>query len=660
MSVFVHGKLNLQYFDAQLTRATNGLGEVLAAAARTQSARLESTHFLIALARIKNGVTQKLFDQEGIAPEQLESGLAECAMQQPGALPPALLTPTVLDDSATQMLQALERICQEAGTAHAGEVHLLCAALEHLTPAVLKALRDVDIDVQAIHHRVQPAPASRLQVFGPVDAPVSEQAVQTNAFSVSGRRILDLLCGETEALGYPEADPRHLLLALLAFEGGATHLALHQQAISPKKIQEAVMLSLRSRARKTRSQIPLDRAHLQQAVQHTLERAAEQASRDHASTIAEVHILRAFLSLDTFASRLLRDERVNLDTMRTAAEQYDIADEPAVEVSGATMSIDEVRMHLEEMIVGQSEAIERCLPFIQRMRFGMPRRRRPAGVFLFCGQSGSGKTEMAKGFARAIYGSEEQLILLEMGQFQTRESMNIFIGAPPGYVGYGEGKLTNGLRDKPRAVVLFDEIEKAHPEVYNALLRFLDEGKIDDPAGPVRDGSQCLIVLTSNVAADSLSQLWTAVDHQPDARWQLRRRLREALLQEQFRVEFLNRVDELILFRALGEDDLTEIARRQLAQDVAWLRCEKQVELVIDPEVPRQIGTFCYTLKEEGARAVPRVTQLVVLNPIIDFMNTATGVPSIRLRVSSTPGPEGCEPVGHVESLPDAHQGGRV
>ncbi|MBI3248813.1 MAG: AAA family ATPase [Deltaproteobacteria bacterium] len=647
MPFFINDKLNLPFFDPALLRATNNLGEVLAAAARTQSARIESTHFLLALTKIKNGVTQKLFEQHGISSDQLESGLVECVARQPGALPPPQLTPGILDASAVQMVVEVESICP-AKALRAGETHLLFAILKHLTAAVHKIFQEVGISVDEFIKQVQP-PSTSVSVFGPANTPSTQPlAVQLDAFSSSGRRVLELMKTETEALGYPEADPRHLLLALLEYEGGATHLALHQQASSPKKIHEAVMLSLRSRARKTPSQVPLDTAHLQPSVQNILTLSGEQAGRDHADKIAEVHLLRAFLSQDTFARRLLRDEKVNLDTMQATAAQFDVADEPSVQVADDSMTIDEVRTYVEQAIVGQSEAIGLCLPFIQRMRFGMPRRRRPAGVFLFCGQSGTGKTEMAKVMAKAIYGSEEDLILMEMGQFQSKESINIFIGAPPGYVGYGEGKLTNGLRDNPRAVVLFDEVEKAHPEVYNALLRFLDEGKIDDPAGPVRDGTQCLIVLTSNVGAKNLSELWKQVKGKPDARWQLRQQLREELLNQQFRPEFLNRVDEIILFKALEQRDLAAIAQWQLALDTVWLREEKRVELTIDLEVYEHIGEFCYRLKDEGARAVSRVTQFVVINPVIDFLESQQWSPPVRLAVTSTPGPEGCEPTGHV------------
>jgi ATP-dependent Clp protease ATP-binding subunit ClpA len=243
-------------------------------------------------------------------------------------------------------------------------------------------------------------------------------------------------------------------------------------------------------------------------------------------------------------------------------------------------------------------------------------------VFLFCGQSGSGKTEMAKSLARVVYGSEDNLIFLEMGQFNTRESMNIFVGAPPGYIGYGEGKLTNGLRDRPRSVVLFDEVEKADNLVLDALLRFLDEGKIDDPAGPVRDGSQCLIILTSNVSAEKLSELWDKYAADPSAPTAIRSDLREEFKRSKFRVEFLNRVDELILFRTLTKNNYIEIVKKLLSRDLERLRQEHKIEVITDVDLADAIGVYCFTANE-GARAAQRLTQSMVI----------TRKPPLRLRV---------------------------
>ncbi len=298
------------------------------------------------------------------------------------------------------------------------------------------------------------------------------------------------------------------------------------------------------------------------------------------------------------------------------------------------------------------------------MLFDFRRPGKPAGVFLFCGPSGVGKTEMAKAIARAVFGSEENLIMLEMGQFQTKESMNIFVGAPPGYIGYGEGKLTNGLRDKPRSVVLFDEVEKAHPQVFDALLRFIDEGQIDDPAGPIRDGSACIIIMTSNVQTEGLGQLAETGDYQKN-KWAIRHKLREALLNLpaerrgdasegesfRFRPEFLNRIDEIILFRGLTEDDLTEIARRYLLEYQARLQEEKGLHITFSPNLDadaRLVGQFCATLSE-GARATLRVVHTAVLDPVIDFIHSQNCSYPVHLEVHLVSNKERGEPHGRVK-----------
>jgi ATP-dependent Clp protease ATP-binding subunit ClpC len=267
------------------------------------------------------------------------------------------------------------------------------------------------------------------------------------------------------------------------------------------------------------------------------------------------------------------------------------------------------------------------------------------GVFLFCGQSGSGKTEMAKELARALFASEEQLLFLEMGQFNTPESMSIFVGAPPGYVGYGEGKLTNGLRDKPNAVVLFDEVEKAHSRVLDALLRFLDEGRISDPAGPVRDGSQCLVVLTSNVGADELGGLWQNLEQHPNRHTLIQQKLRDEFKKRNFRVEFLNRVDEIILFRNLDRNAYVEIARRRLREDLSRLHKENGIEVEADPSIAEEIGAQCARIGE-GARAVNRLVHSMVITPVIDHALRLGGQAPIRLAarvVSQTEGEARCQ-----------------
>lgn len=645
MDLFVSGVLNAQVFETDVRQATHDLNDVLAAVVRTDSAKVESTHFLMVLAKAP-GLTRSELAHLGITPEQWEAGLADCVARGAGGPPPARFTEDCLGETGRGTLEAARAYCQQFRLPRISEAVLLLGALENLSQRVGTLFQEAGIDVerwrQQLRRLVEPVVA--------VEPFTVDGKLDLGKFSPGGKKVIELMRTETESLGYEAADLRHLLLGLLEYDGGAAHLGLHQQGIGPRRLQEAVMLSLRRRARRDRSTAPLDRPHMQALLQRVLARAGEVTGRDHAPRIAESHLLRAFLAMDSAARGILENEKVNLAALTQAAERFDLSDEKEEEPFQMA-DIKVVRERMQQRLVGQDDSIERILPYVQRMRFGFSTPGRPVGVFLFCGQSGSGKTEMAKELARAVYGSEENLIFLEMGQFNAPESMNIFVGAPPGYIGYGEGKLTNGLRDKPRAVVLFDEVEKAHPRVLDALLRFIDEGRIDDPAGPLRDGGQCLVILTSNVGAEDLSKLWREIAGNPNWRTVLRKRLREEFRKHEFRIEFLNRLDEIILFRTLERQDYREIAQRVLEGELERLRRERKIHVTLEANVAASIGDYCDQIAE-GARAVRRLAQSVVITPVIDFVVRNSCSPPVNLKVRAvreSPDPD-CEPAGSVES----------
>ena len=647
MNLFVDGKVNPLVFETDLRRGTRDLADVLAAAVTTHSPSVESTHLLMALAGVAGGVTQNGLSRLGITREQWESGLSQCAMESRDDLPPAHLTRDALHDSALATLDAARDLCREAGLPRITEAVLLLCAIRHATVAVRRLCDAASLDLDGWAEGIETSlkPVRPVVVFNEDEG----RSLRPEAFSPGALKALNLMKTETESLGYPASDPRHLVLALISKEGGVAEYALFRQGLLPRKIQEALMLSLKGKAKGRRSEVPLAGASFQPVLKRILNQAGEMAGRDHAGKVFECHILRAFLSVESMARNLLEDEKVRLDDMLATAEKHDFGDEE--EEDEATLAdLDAVRTRLRNRLVGQDEAIERILPFIQRMRFGFTVPERPVGVFLFCGQSGSGKTEMAKELARAVYGSEENLIFLEMGQFNSPESMNIFVGAPPGYVGYGEGKLTNGLRDKPRSVVLFDEVEKAHPRVLDALLRFLDEGRIDDPAGPVRDGSRCIVILTSNVGANELSRLARELENKPESSAVIRRKLREEFERHEFRVEFLNRVDELILFRTLDKGDYACIARRLLERNLERLEKERSIRVTVEPDLARLIGDYCAEIGE-GARAAARLVQSVVVTPVIDFVMGNGAAPPLDLKVRGIlkEGADGAEPAGLVE-----------
>lgn len=647
MQLFASDRLNPQVFDEAVRRGTGDLGDVLLAAIQSHSSSVEVAHFLIALAKVKGGVTQEWLGRHGLTSEQWCSGLASCAAETKGGRPPTHLLESTFHPAATDMLRAASERSRSEGITRISEAILLLSALQHAPPAVRELFESTDINLDGWCRELEKTicPPPPLEVFD------AAGTLRPEPFSPRGKKVLRLLRAETEALGYDVADPRHLLLALLALEGGVTQYGIYHQGHLPRKIQEAVMLQLRARARGRRSTVPLDRDHLQRILQQLFVLAGELAGKAGDEAINEAHLLQAFLATESTARGLLEDEGVRLPALRETAQKYEGGAEEEDE-SSAVADIKTVRKRLGERLVGQEAAVEQIVPYVELMRFGFTTPERPVGVFLFCGQSGSGKTEMAKELARAVYGSEDNLIFIEMGQFNSPESMNIFVGAPPGYIGFGQGKLTNGLRDKPRSVVLFDEMDKADPKVLDALLRFLDEGKIDDPAGPVRDGSPCLLILTTNVGQDTLTELGSQKERDAAWRSEVRRVLREEFLkpERKIRPEFLNRVDEILLFKTLDQDDYTAIAKLRFEEMKVRLAKERQIEVVPDDSVARLIGAYCNFLNE-GARAVRRVLRAVVLLPVSRFMLEKNRTPPARVRVKAEyPGGDvSAEPEGQVD-----------
>jgi ATP-dependent Clp protease ATP-binding subunit ClpB len=273
---------------------------------------------------------------------------------------------------------------------------------------------------------------------------------------------------------------------------------------------------------------------------------------------------------------------------------------------------------LEERVIAQPEAVRAVSDAIRRSRAGLQDEKKPIGSFIFLGSTGVGKTELARALAEFLFNDENALVRIDMSEYMEKFSVSRLIGAPPGYVGYEEGgQLTEAVRRKPYSVVLLDEIEKAHPEVFNLLLQVLDEGRLTDSKGKTVDFRNTIIIMTSNLGSQLISRKIDS-DFSPGGRWEevfaeLRNELFQ-LLKATIRPEFLNRVDEIIIFRPLAEADIRRIITLQLKR-VQQTVAAREITLEVTDEAKDWLAKLGYD-PTYGARPLKRVIQKQIVNPL--------------------------------------------
>ena len=283
---------------------------------------------------------------------------------------------------------------------------------------------------------------------------------------------------------------------------------------------------------------------------------------------------------------------------------------------------------LHKRIIGQDAAVTALSKAIRRSRSGLKDPKRPAGSFIFLGPSGVGKTELSKALAEFLFNSEDALLSFDMSEYMEKHTVSRLVGSPPGYVGHEEGgQLTEKVRRKPYSVVLFDEIEKAHEDVWNILLQILEDGIVTDSQGRRVDFKNTIIVMTSNVGAKNITAAEKPLGFDgsdPDAQKdeaQSFARIREAVmteLRQTFRPEFLNRIDEIIVFRQLTEDNIRQIARRML--DVTGARMAQQgITLAADDDAVAELARDGFD-PQYGARPLRRAIQNMVEDAVAEKM----------------------------------------
>ena len=321
-------------------------------------------------------------------------------------------------------------------------------------------------------------------------------------------------------------------------------------------------------------------------------------------------------------------ETVKNEWRTSSSKYYDLVDADAVaevlslwtgvpvnkiveEEAEKLLNLEEV---LHKRVVGQNEAVDSISKAIRRSRAGLKDPNRPIGSFLFLGPTGVGKTELSKALAEAHFGDENQIIRIDMSEYMEKHSVSRMIGSPPGYIGHDEGgQLTEKVRKQPYSVVLFDEIEKAHPDVFNILLQILDEGRLTDSKGRSVDFKNTIIIMTSNVGATKIKQQknlgFTTISNEEKEAYEYEK-MKECIMSElkkQFRPEFLNRIDDIIVFHALNEEHISQIVILMAEQVVKRLK-EMDINLEMDDEAISLIAKSGIDL-EYGARPLKRAIQ---------------------------------------------------
>jgi ATP-dependent Clp protease ATP-binding subunit ClpB len=299
-------------------------------------------------------------------------------------------------------------------------------------------------------------------------------------------------------------------------------------------------------------------------------------------------------------------------------------------LEGEREKVLQMEENLRRRVVGQEEAVVAVSNAIRRARAGLQDPNRPIGSFLFLGPTGVGKTELTKALAEFLFDDDTAMVRIDMSEYMEKHTVSRLIGAPPGYVGYDEGgSLTEAVRRRPYQVILFDEVEKAHPDVFNVLLQVLDDGRLTDGQGRTVDFRNTLIVLTSNLGGEAIASLPDDADIET-ARPAVMEAVRHA-----FRPEFLNRLDEILLFRRLSRGDMTGIVEIQLKR-LRHLLADRKIALDLDAKATAWLAAAGYD-PVYGARPLKRVIQRELQNPLAQRILEGSIADGATVKVTASP-----------------------
>jgi ATP-dependent Clp protease ATP-binding subunit ClpB len=340
-----------------------------------------------------------------------------------------------------------------------------------------------------------------------------------------------------------------------------------------------------------------------------LQRAAELQYGEIPQAEAALAKLTATADGTDASHRMLKEEVDEEDIAKVVSRWTGIPVSKMLE--GEMQKLVQMEDRLRQRVIGQDAALTVVANAIRRSRAGLSDPKRPIGSFIFLGPTGVGKTETARALAEFLFDDESAMVRIDMSEYMEKHAVARLIGAPPGYVGYDEGgQLTEAVRRRPYAVILFDEIEKAHSDVFNVLLQVLDDGRLTDSKGRTVDFKNTVLIMTSNLGASQLATAWTESD---DGFAEATERVM-GVLREHFRPEFLNRIDDVVVFHPLGEEQLTHIIDLRLA-DLQKLLADRRITLELSPAARKLIFKIGYD-RAYGARPLKRAIQRMVQDPL--------------------------------------------
>ncbi|MCS7223610.1 MAG: ATP-dependent chaperone ClpB [Armatimonadetes bacterium] len=418
------------------------------------------------------------------------------------------------------------------------------------------------------------------------------------------RRIRQLEI-EKVALSKDEDDPK----ARERLQAIDKEIADHQERLAQLKAQWEQEKNIIGEIRRIKAQIEETRREVEKAErEYDLSRAAELRYGTLYKLHSDLKEQEEKLALIQANGRLLKEEVDEEDIAEVVSKWTGIPVKRLMESEAEKLLQMEER--LARRVVGQDHAISAVANAVRRARAGLQDPNRPIASFLFVGPTGVGKTELSKAIAEFLFDDEKAMTRIDMSEYQERHSVARLIGAPPGYVGYEEGgQLTEAVRRRPYSLILLDEIEKAHPEVFNVLLQVLDDGRLTDGKGRTVDFRNTLIVMTSNIGTEYISE-W-------DDMATIQRKVNEAL-RRGFRPEFLNRIDEVIVFRRLTPEDIARIVDLQL-ESIRKRLADRQIQLTVTDKARQHLAQVGYD-PTFGARPLRRAVERLIANPLAKML----------------------------------------